>query len=387
MARARWSSTSRQRGWGYLADELRVELFDLETATTYVRRRVAAITDAEMAVLHEQLGGLALALAQAAAYLSETNSAPGDYLAELAASDRPPDHLDAADPNARTVAQTLALSIAHARKVDPLSGQLLELMAFLAADEIPSALLIATADDGPGWPKAEVNRALGILSRLSLIESDEPGTHGMHRLVAQVLRADLHDAGGAGSTVTLCADLLAARVPYPSWDPARWADYAPLAPHAERLARHIVSLGTTGVGAAQLVMDLGMYEGTRLGELAHAAGHLGLAHALYQDRLGAEHPATLRSRSNLAGTLHDQGDLAGARAYQERVLAIQRRILGDEHPDTLTSRNNLALTLYAQSDAEGAIELLTDALVGAGRTWGEDHPNTQSIARTLRQLL
>ena len=41
--------------------------------------------------------------------------------------------------------------------------------------------------------------------------------------------------------------------------------------------------------------------------------------------------------NNLADTLRAQGDLAGARALQERVLEARRRVLGEEHPDTLTA--------------------------------------------------
>ena len=69
--------------------------------------------------------------------------------------------------------------------------------------------------------------------------------------------------------------------------------------------------------------------------------------ALEIDRqtLGDDHPDTLTTMNNLAATLRNQGDLAGARALQEQVLEARRRVLGEEHPDTLTSMNNLAETL------------------------------------------
>jgi hypothetical protein len=69
--------------------------------------------------------------------------------------------------------------------------------------------------------------------------------------------------------------------------------------------------------------------------------------------LGKEHPNTLKSMLNLAGTLYAQGDLAGARTLQEQVLEAMARLLGQEHPDTLTAMNNLAQTLYAQGDLAG----------------------------------
>ena len=70
--------------------------------------------------------------------------------------------------------------------------------------------------------------------------------------------------------------------------------------------------------------------------------------------LGDEHPDTLTSMNNLAGTLWALGDHAGARALYEPTLAALRRLLGDEHPDTLTSMNNLAETLRALGDHTAA---------------------------------
>ena len=47
---------------------------------------------------------------------------------------------------------------------------------------------------------------------------------------------------------------------------------------------------------------------------------------------------------NLADTLWAQGDLSGARELQEQVLEFQRRLLGAEHPETLRTMSNLART-------------------------------------------
>ena len=54
--------------------------------------------------------------------------------------------------------------------------------------------------------------------------------------------------------------------------------------------------------------------------------------------------------NNLAETLHAQGDLAGARQLQERVLEERRGVLGEEHPETLTAMSNLAATLHDQGE-------------------------------------
>jgi hypothetical protein len=66
---------------------------------------------------------------------------------------------------------------------------------------------------------------------------------------------------------------------------------------------------------------------------------------------GPEHPDTLTTKSNLALTLWNQGDYAGARDLFEQVLQASTRTLGPEHPGTLLARDNLAATLAALDEA------------------------------------
>jgi tetratricopeptide repeat protein len=87
--------------------------------------------------------------------------------------------------------------------------------------------------------------------------------------------------------------------------------------------------------------------------------------------------------NNLAETLREHGDLAGARGLQEQVLDLSRRVLGAEHPDTLTSMNNLASTLQAQGDLAGARGLHEQALDIRRRVLGGEHPNTSVSAFNL----
>ena len=57
---------------------------------------------------------------------------------------------------------------------------------------------------------------------------------------------------------------------------------------------------------------------------------------------GAEHPATLTDRANLAHYTGEAGDAAGARDQYAALLPVRERVLGAEHPDTLTTRASLA---------------------------------------------
>ncbi len=79
--------------------------------------------------------------------------------------------------------------------------------------------------------------------------------------------------------------------------------------------------------------------------------------------LGDEHPDTLTSMSNLATTLSEQGDLAGAWEIEERVLETRRRVLGSEHPDTSISAWNLFYTFHDLSDSARARTVLETNLL------------------------
>ena len=100
-----------------------------------------------------------------------------------------------------------------------------------------------------------------------------------------------------------------------------------------------------------------------LGDTAYAQGRYALAKYAYHNDwqakrtkpgLGAEHPSTLASRSNLAAVLRGLGRLEEAEAESRAVLEISTRVLGGEHPSTLTSRNNLALALSGLGRLEEA---------------------------------
>ena len=58
--------------------------------------------------------------------------------------------------------------------------------------------------------------------------------------------------------------------------------------------------------------------------------------------LGPEHPHTLKTMSNLATSLRDQGKRAEAEPMFRELLDVRRRVLGPEHPDTLVTLSNLA---------------------------------------------
>ena len=70
--------------------------------------------------------------------------------------------------------------------------------------------------------------------------------------------------------------------------------------------------------------------------------------------LGAEHPDTLTTASNLAASLSDQGKHAGAEEMLREVLAVRKRVLGAEHPDTLAAASDMLQAATRKRAAEGS---------------------------------
>ena len=92
--------------------------------------------------------------------------------------------------------------------------------------------------------------------------------------------------------------------------------------------------------------------------------------------LGAEHSDTLTSISNLALTYSGQGKLNEAEQLNVQVLDMRKKLLGTEHPDTLTSMSNLAMTYTNQGKWNEAMQLHVQVLDMRKKLLGTEHPDT-----------
>ncbi len=71
-------------------------------------------------------------------------------------------------------------------------------------------------------------------------------------------------------------------------------------------------------------------------------------------------------------TLRWSGDLSGAQAFHEQVLAARIRVIGKEHPATLVSMSNLAETLRVQGDRTGCARFRSRCFLFADTCWGRN---------------
>ena len=103
--------------------------------------------------------------------------------------------------------------------------------------------------------------------------------------------------------------------------------------------------------------------------------------------LGAEHPLTLASISNLASTLQDQGKYEEAEELYRRAREGYEKALGTNHTETLASTSNLASILQDQGKYEEAEEMYRLARQGYEEALGTNHPHTLASVSNLASIL
>ena len=145
------------------------------------------------------------------------------------------------------------------------------------------------------------------------------------------------------------------------------------------LTLHLTTAVETEAGraAAKLARDTRVAATRLLGEGQRTAARDHMASALpgVMNAEAMAYPDLLGARASLAASMHEVGDLAGARALRESVLAAHERTLPEDHPDLLLARMELAVSMSQMGDLVGAHALEESVLAAFERTLPEDHPD------------
>jgi Tetratricopeptide repeat len=350
--------TSQNPDWpGQTVD---VPVLDPDVAAGFLVSRTGEPDRTAARDLADVLGGLPLALEQAAAYIRATR-ATGMTLARYLSlfRDRAADLLTRgqAAGHAASVAATLGLALSRLGDEARSAAGLLQLLACLAPEPVPLALLLSDAQvagelapgvaaaTGPllGDPVA-AGDAIAALRRYSLVTPAGDGLVLVHRLVQAVTLARV-SGEVADQWKQTAAALVQAAVPLDTTVPAAWSVCAVLLPHA----RAVLDLTSDSIWRiARYLGFSGSYPAAReLSQLITDARS-------DDDAYGPEHPDTLVARANLARWTGEAGDSAAARDQFAALLPLDERVLGPEHPDTLSARGHLAGWTGRAGDPAGA---------------------------------
>ncbi|KAF2178893.1 TPR-like protein, partial [Zopfia rhizophila CBS 207.26] len=104
--------------------------------------------------------------------------------------------------------------------------------------------------------------------------------------------------------------------------------------------------------------------------------------------LGAEHHSTLTTMANLASVYRNQGRWSEAEGLEVQALEIFKRLLGAEHPDTLSGMGNLAWTVLGMEhpDTLTSMAHLASTYRNQGR-WKEAEELELQVLETSKRVL
>jgi hypothetical protein len=347
--------TSRNQIWPP-GQSLQVQMLDTEVAAEFLVSRTGDPDRQAALDLAAELGGLPLALEQAAAYVQVTGNSLAGYLASF--RQRRPDLLVRGEPTVypHTVATTWQLAFEDLAQAAPGAAGLLRLLAFCAPEAIPLRLLLQPRPGLAGHfgervapvltslleDELAAGDAFAALRRYSLVTPPAAGSVSVHRLV-QAVTADQMPAGLGSEWRQAAAALIEAAIPDDTTLPETWPVCAALLPHAQ------AALADDNDGMARIAGYLGSS-----GSPAAARDLHRRVFAARERVLGPEHPDTLTARKDLAEWIGNAGDADGARDMLSELVPVAVRVLGPEDRGTLLARSHLAYWVGQAGNPAGA---------------------------------
>ncbi|HEU5199018.1 MAG TPA: tetratricopeptide repeat protein, partial [Ktedonobacterales bacterium] len=350
--------TTRLQAVGTHIRKVSLNTLTLEEGITFFQERVGTGVEpgqktlpeperrdaAELAAL---LGGLPLALEQAAAYIEEYGCSLAEYVTLYTRQRATFLQMQKLDPNdyRASVATTWLISFQRVEEANPDAVLLLRLLAFLHPDAIPEdALLQGAAEVGPPFQTAAENAprlqaAIEILQRYSLIRYHQPTkTLTIHRLVQAVIQDSMEEAE---QHTWRERAMLAVNAAFPIPEEDTWEQCERLLPHALLAAHSIGQQSIVSQEAGRLLHETASYL-QRRARHAEAEPLFQRALQIREQLLGPEHLEVAASLNGLADLYRERGKQAEAEPLFKRALDLRERLLKPEDVLVAISWTNLA---------------------------------------------
>jgi tetratricopeptide (TPR) repeat protein len=422
--------TSRYAAWAGMAQGLTVEKLSDEAAADFLLRRTGEENAVAARHLAAALQGLPLALVQAAAYIETTRRSLEDYATLFA--ERTEELLawsENLDPHDRTVATTWELSFAALQRDAPDAAGLLNLIAFLAGDDIPTWVVaegsLPEALSALADPLA-FDRAIGALGSYSLVQR-AGDSFSVHRLVQAVARHRLREADEHATWANHALGLIRSVFSFSPDDPSDWQRPSRLVSHARLACSYLLNDAPATDRVAALLLDVGSYLSLRAAykeaaaviaqalemtervspDDVRVAPYL-LAESQIMRALGRPQQALASSEralrlteaaldpmelnvgiavSHVATALQDLGRLEEAKSAHERALTIFEEVYGPHHPEVGAYLNNLGSVLHNLGRLDEAKAVYERGLRIVERAAGPSHLLVAPILGSLGNVL
>jgi tetratricopeptide (TPR) repeat protein len=366
--------------------------FSRRESLDYLNARLNAFPDQRIEALDlaEDVNGLPLALAQAAAVMVTREQDCREYRAQFAARR---DHMTSTPVDGVSAAVlatwSIACECAHELAPTSLAWPALALAAMLDEHGIPGTVLTSPKacayitgrpSMAGGADQNIVRRAIGNLAKAGLVTID-PGTLvrtvRMHASTRAAVRAFIPQAELEQVIVT-AADALAE-----TWTDAGSSDtQLDQAMRDCTAALREVDSGPLWKPEAHPVLFLAgvSFSDSGLADSAIAYWHAMVATSTRL--LGPAHADAVAARDRLASSYESAGRVGDAIVVFASALTDRERNLGQDHPDTIAARARLAHA-YATAGRPDAVATYERAVADSDRILGPGHPGTLSARAAL----
>lgn len=388
--------TTRLQSLRSTAAVVELDVMTLTHATDFLRirtQRKEIMADEEAAAkeLANELDCLPLALEQAAAFILELNTSFADYLASLKNRGLrllEQGGVESADyPN--SVVTTWEMNFEQVERESRASADLLQVCAFLNADDIPRELFVLGASR-MGSAVAEMlgnaaedpivlDEVLSSLERFSLVRKNRRiRTYDIHRLVQSVVIGRMIK-DDRECWLSRTVEALEQSLPDAGFE--HWEAFERFAPHVTACASHIRNIGQDSETAASILHRTGVY--------LYERGRLPEVESLYAHARKVREKLFGQANAGVAGLLNDMGELYRAQGkYKAARKALLKAVamfqeIGTEGTEWAEAVNNLGLLYYTQGKFDKALPYHEQALKIRQKGFGEAHVETAESYNNL----
>ena len=392
--------TTRAQATSAVAERVEIQKMEAAEGALFLLRRAGIIRrDAPASAASEgdrqlaeqisrELGGLALALDQAGAFIEETASSLAEYH-DFFQSERSKLLAERGELGDHpSVSVTFSLAFKKVAEASAAAADLVRVCAFLAPDAIPEEIFTeGAAELGENLAKVETPvdfaHVLKEAGRHSLIERNpQSKTLNIHRLVQAVVRDGMENAEQRQWAERAVRGVSRS---FPRVEFSSWPKCERVLPHAQACAALVDEFGFQFVEAARLFNQAGYYLQERA-RYSEAEPLYQRALGIREKVLGPEHPEVATSLNNRAELYYAQGKYSEAEPLHQRALGILEKALGPEHPNVASSLNNLAELYRAQGKYSEAEPLYQRALGIREKALGPEHPDLATSLNNLALL-
>ncbi|MCX6277999.1 MAG: FxSxx-COOH system tetratricopeptide repeat protein [Bacteroidetes bacterium] len=436
--------TSRNSSWNKSVTKCGLDVLLPEAAKTFLlartndeRRKTPQDEDVALELATE-LGGLALALEQAGAYIQNRDG--GLSLAEYLERWREGRQqvLAWCDPSVMQYARSVAITWETTMcALSPAALTLFRILSWFAPDPIPRSMvsnpgvlkIIRQAVDASQFTCGEIDpeQALSELIAYSMTKKvDEQGIAcvGLHRVVLQIMRERM-PLEAKGPTIVAAAQVLVLFAPKESYRHENWKDWRLLISHTEMIWRVMTSLPEE-YWDLELMKMLALYymgqerneegvpiqrEVLRLVQKHYPSDHpeIYLAEndlalmldnsaedereSLYKAALVGRRSVHAEESEEVAETLHNYGcflnscgRVTEAEQLIRQALNTHAKVNGKLHWRTLMAESSLASILFAMGEVAQAETIICSLIENKRLAMGEDHHDTLDSLSFLASL-